>query len=63
MPNSICLAAENKGIISSVVIKNENISSNVATHNSINNPVEMTDIIAIFLNFSGSFSIGGRKYK
>ena len=51
MPNSICLAAENKGIISSVVIKNENISSNVATHNSINNPVEMTDIIAIFLNF------------
>ena len=61
--NSICLAAENNGIISSVVIKNENIKSNVATHKNIKAPVKMTEITAIFLNFSGSLSIGGKKYK
>ena len=38
------------------------MKSNVATQININNPDKIIDKMQIFLNFSGSFKRGGKKY-
>ena len=38
------------------------MKSNVATQININNPDKIIDKMQIFLNFSGSFKSGGKKY-